>query len=79
MKKKLDILKDLTDLELQDKLQSEREALGKLRFNHAVSPVESPAQLRSKRIQDGLRQGRNQILPFQQELRRHRRGCRNLC
>ncbi len=49
MKKKLDILKDLTDLELQDKLQSEREALGKLRFNHAVSPVESPAQLRSKR------------------------------
>ncbi|MCC6840510.1 MAG: 50S ribosomal protein L29 [Flavobacteriales bacterium] len=49
MKKKPDTLKDLTDLELQDKLQSEREALGKLRFNHAVSPVESPAQLRSTR------------------------------
>ena len=49
MKKKLDTLKDLTDLELQDKLQSEQEALGKLRFNHAVSPGESPAQLRGKR------------------------------
>lgn len=47
MKKKQDDLKDLTALELQDKLQTSREALAKLRFNHAVSPVESPAQLRS--------------------------------
>lgn len=49
MKKKHNTLKDLTPLELQDKLQSERDTLGKLRFNHAVSPVESPAQLRSAR------------------------------
>lgn len=49
MKKKKQELKDLTPLELQDKLQSERDTLGKLRFNHAVSPVESPAQLRSTR------------------------------
>lgn len=49
MKQKKDELKDLTELELQDKLQSEREAMGKLRFNHAVSPVESPARLRSTR------------------------------
>lgn len=49
MKKKKDDLKDLTALELQDKLQTERETLTKLRFNHAVSPVESPAQLRSSR------------------------------
>lgn len=49
MKKKKDDLKDLTALELQDKLQSEREALGKLRFNHAVSPVESPARLKNTR------------------------------
>jgi large subunit ribosomal protein L29 len=41
-------LKDLTVPELQDKLQEER-TLTKLRFNHAVSPVESPMQLRSKR------------------------------
>jgi large subunit ribosomal protein L29 len=49
MKKKKDDLKDLTALELQDKLQAEREAMGKLRFNHAVSPVESPARLKSTR------------------------------
>lgn len=49
MKKKQNTLKDLTPLELEDKLQSERDTLGKLRFNHAVSPVESPAQLRSAR------------------------------
>jgi len=49
MKKRKQELKDLTPLELQDKLDTEREALTKLRFNHAVSPVESPAQLRSSR------------------------------
>ena len=49
MKKKQNTLKDLTPLELEDKLQSERDTLGKLRFNHEVSPVESPAQLRSAR------------------------------
>ena len=49
MKKKKDDLKDLTALELQDKLQAERDALSKLRFNHAVSPVESPARLKSTR------------------------------
>ncbi len=49
MAKKKDNLKDLTELELKDKLASERENLSKLRFNHAVSPVESPAQLRSTR------------------------------
>ena len=49
MKKKGTELKDLTVQELQDKLQEERSALSKLRFNHAVSPVESPVQLRCKR------------------------------
>lgn len=49
MKKRKQELKDLTPLELQDKLDSERDALTKLRFNHAVSPVESPAQLRITR------------------------------
>ncbi|MFT3886437.1 MAG: 50S ribosomal protein L29 [Flavobacteriales bacterium] len=49
MKKQGQELKDLTVVELQDKLQEERDALGKLRSNHAVSPVESPAQLRTKR------------------------------
>ncbi|MEO7081976.1 MAG: 50S ribosomal protein L29 [Flavobacteriales bacterium] len=49
MKKRKQELKDLTPLELQDKLEGERDALTKLRFNHAVSPVESPAQLRITR------------------------------
>lgn len=49
MKKKGTELKDLTVAELQDKLQEERSGLSKLRFAHAVSPVESPVQLRTKR------------------------------
>lgn len=49
MKKKGLELKDLTVQELQDKLQEERGTLTKLRFSHAVSPIESPAQLRSRR------------------------------
>lgn len=44
-----DTLKDLTDVEIQDKLESERAALQKLRFNHAVSPVESTAKMRGMR------------------------------
>ncbi|MBV6403576.1 MAG: 50S ribosomal protein L29 [Flavobacteriales bacterium] len=49
MKKKGTTLKDLTVQELQDKLQEERSALAKLRFDHAVSPVENPMLLRSRR------------------------------
>ena len=49
MKKKGLDLKDLSVQELQDKLQEERSALTKLRFNHTVSPIESPMQLRAKR------------------------------
>ncbi|HMQ75414.1 MAG: 50S ribosomal protein L29 [Flavobacteriales bacterium] len=49
MKKKGTTLRDLTVQELQDKLQEERSALAKLRFDHAVSPVENPMLLRSRR------------------------------
>ncbi|MBP6574089.1 MAG: 50S ribosomal protein L29 [Flavobacteriales bacterium] len=49
MKKKGPEIKDLTVQELQDKLADTRQTLGKLRFNHALSPIESPAQLRTKR------------------------------
>ncbi len=49
MKKKGPELKDLTIEELKDKLQEERGLLSKLRFNHTVSPIESPVQLREKR------------------------------
>jgi large subunit ribosomal protein L29 len=49
MKKKGLELKDLTVQELQDKLQEERSTLTRLRFNHTVSPIENPMQLRSTR------------------------------
>ena len=49
MKKKGTDLNELTLVELQDKLQDSRGTLNKLRFNHAVSPIDSPMQLRSKK------------------------------
>jgi large subunit ribosomal protein L29 len=49
MKKKGTDLKDLTVVELNDKLQEERTSLTTLRFAHTVSPIESPVQLRTKR------------------------------
>lgn len=49
MKKKGHDLKDLTVQELRDKLAEERQTLQKLRFSHAVSPIENPMQLRFKR------------------------------
>jgi large subunit ribosomal protein L29 len=49
MKTKGTHLKELTLQELQDKLQDERSMLTKLRFNHTVSPIENPMQLRAKR------------------------------
>ncbi|MCB0795363.1 MAG: 50S ribosomal protein L29 [Flavobacteriales bacterium] len=49
MKKKGTELKDLTVQELQDKLQDERSSLRKLRFDHAVSPVENPMLIGARR------------------------------
>lgn len=49
MKKKGTDLKDLTEVELRDKLSDERSTLTKLRFNHAVSPIENPMMMRIKR------------------------------
>lgn len=49
MKKKGTDLKDLTEVELRDKLSDERSTLTKLRFNHAVSPIENPMMMRQKR------------------------------
>lgn len=50
MKKKKGLeLKDLTVQELQERLGDERQTLHKLRFSHAVSPIENPMQLRFKR------------------------------
>lgn len=42
-------LKELTVQELEDKLSDDREAFAKLRFNHAVSDLENPMQLKQRK------------------------------
>jgi large subunit ribosomal protein L29 len=39
----------LTDTELFDKVKNEKEALGKLKLNHNVSPIENPIKIRDAR------------------------------
>ena len=49
MKQKGTEYKDLTVVELTDKLQETRSSLTKLRFSHTVSPIENPMQMRAER------------------------------
>lgn len=42
-------LKELTVAELEDKLAEERATVAKLRFNHTVSDLENPAQLKYRK------------------------------
>lgn len=46
--KKEDI-KSLSIEELQEKLSQEQEALTKLKFAHAISPIENPMKVRASR------------------------------
>ena len=39
----------LTDIELVEKAKQEKEALGKLKLNHNVSPIENPIKIRDAR------------------------------
>jgi len=48
MKNKL-MLKDLSDKELQERLEVEQMQLVKMRINHAVSPLENPNVLNTTR------------------------------
>ncbi|MBR1626009.1 MAG: 50S ribosomal protein L29 [Bacteroidales bacterium] len=48
MKNKL-MLKDLSDKELQERLEVEQMQLTKLKINHAVSPLENPNVLNTAR------------------------------
>lgn len=43
------VIKELTTEELVDKLKLERETYQQTRFNHSVSPIENPIQLRFMR------------------------------
>jgi large subunit ribosomal protein L29 len=47
-KKKIN-LKDLTDAELVEKLRDDKGQFTKMKFNHAVSPIENPTRLRTLR------------------------------
>ena len=39
----------LTEEELRQKIQGEKDALEKLRFAHAISPIENPMKIRESR------------------------------
>lgn len=46
---KMQELRELSDSDLLDKLAEEQTGLSKLRFNHSVSSLESPMQIRNRR------------------------------
>jgi large subunit ribosomal protein L29 len=46
---KMNEITGLSDLDLKERIDTEREALQKLRFNHTIAGLESPFQLRQKR------------------------------
>ncbi len=46
---KQSVIREMTDEELQERLEGETEALSKLRMNHTITPLENPMVLREKR------------------------------
>ena len=46
---KMNEITGLSDLDLKERIDAEREALQKLRFNHTIAGLESPFQVRQKR------------------------------
>ncbi|MBS1657331.1 MAG: 50S ribosomal protein L29 [Chitinophagales bacterium] len=49
MAKKKIHLNDLTDAELNEKLRDDKAQFVRMKFNHAVSPIENPTRLRQLR------------------------------
>jgi len=47
--KKNSQIKELSREELVEEIAVELEALKKLKFNHAIAPLESPSQIKNKR------------------------------
>jgi large subunit ribosomal protein L29 len=55
----------LSDTDLQERIEVEREALAKLRFNHTIAGLESPTAIRDKkrdiaRLLTAMNQRKNQ-------------------
>ena len=46
---KQDIVKDLTNDEVRDRIAEERANYAKLKMSHAVSPIENPLKIRNTR------------------------------
>ena len=42
-------IKELTTAEIQERIQTEREHLLRMRLNHSISPLDNPLQLREAR------------------------------
>lgn len=42
-------IKELTTADLNDKIKAEKAEYTKMKLNHAISPLENPIQIRSKR------------------------------
>ena len=42
-------IKDLTTEEIREKIETEKAALTKMKMNHAVSPLENPMLIRTRR------------------------------
>ena len=46
---KQDIVKDLTNEEVRDRIAEERASYAKLKMSHAVSPLENPLKIKTSR------------------------------
>ena len=46
---KQDIVRDLTNEEVRDRISNERANYSKLKMSHAVSPIENPLKIRASR------------------------------
>jgi large subunit ribosomal protein L29 len=46
---KSSVIREMTTDEIEDKLIDEKSALGKLKMQHAISPLENPLVLRDRR------------------------------
>lgn len=42
-------IKELTDKELQERLDAEKDNLARLKMNHAISPLDNPLQIKDVR------------------------------
>jgi large subunit ribosomal protein L29 len=46
---KISEIKELTDKELLERMDSEKEHLSRLKMNHAISPLDNPLQIKDVR------------------------------